>query len=67
MSAFLITLEAARINAGFTQKEIADKIGVRVETVSSWENGRTQPKAIQLRSLCKLYGVNMNHIFLGKR
>ncbi len=33
-----ITLKAARVNAGLTQKEVAGKMGVSVQTINKWEN-----------------------------
>lgn len=34
-----ITLRAARVNAGYTQMEAANKIGVSKESISNWERG----------------------------
>jgi len=35
-------LEAARIKAGFSQKQLAEAIGIRQTMVSEFENGRRQ-------------------------
>lgn len=32
-----ISLEAARVNAGLTQKELAEKLGVSNTTIVNWE------------------------------
>lgn len=60
-----ISLKAARTNAGFTQKEVAEQLDVTVETVRNWERGRSYPNAIRIQALEKLYGVPYdNLIFL---
>ena len=60
-----ITLKAARVNAGLTQKEAAEKLNVSNKTLCSWENGLSVPKADKIDSICSLYGVGYdNLIFL---
>lgn len=36
-------LKRERLLAGLRQKDVADKIGVKVNTVSTWENNRSTP------------------------
>lgn len=50
------TLKAARVNAGFTQKQAAEKLGVSNKTLSSWEKGKTAPDWTKVSALCELYG-----------
>lgn len=57
-----ISLKAARINAGFSQKEAANLLKVSNKTLSNWENGDTFPSAKKIECLCKLYGVSYNNI-----
>ena len=38
-----ITLEAARVNAGYTQEQAASNLGVSRSTIINWENGKTIP------------------------
>lgn len=57
-----ITLEAARRNAGFTQKEAAEKLGISNKTLGNWENYTTYPTVLQAESLCSLYGVSYDNI-----
>lgn len=59
---FKITLKAARVNAGLSQKEVADALEVSNKTVGSWENGETYPSAAKIDALCKLYGVPYDNI-----
>ena len=63
-----ITLEAARVNAGYSQKEAADKLGVSNCTLLRWEKGISMPKANQIVAICDLYGVPYDMlIFLPNR
>lgn len=58
----LITLRAARINAGMTQVEVAKHFGVCRQTVASWERAGKLPKAVKVQRLCDLYGVSPQSI-----
>lgn len=52
-----ITLEAARVNVGLSQKAVAKELGISNKTLSSWENGDTFPSAKYIGELCRLYNV----------
>lgn len=52
-----MTLEAARVNAGYTQKTAAERLGISNSTLCSWENGKSFPKADQIEKICGLYGI----------
>lgn len=57
-----ISLKAARVNAGLSQKEVATSLKVSNKTVHSWENGDTSPSAKHIDALCELYGVSYNNL-----
>lgn len=57
-----ISLKAARVNAGLTQKEVALHCKVSNKTVCSWENGETFPSAEKIDILCSLYGISYDNI-----
>lgn len=59
-----ITLKAARVNAGMTQKLVADRLGVSRCTILNWENGKQNIGIPQFTSLCGVYGVKAEDIFL---
>lgn len=59
-----ISLKAARVNAGFTQLEIAKKLRKNKQTIVNWENGKTAIDAGNFATLCLLYGVGEDDIFL---
>ena len=62
-----VSLKAARINAGYTQKQAADLVGVTPSTIIKWESGKTFPKADKFAELCKIYKADFNDIFLPVR
>ena len=57
-----ISLKAARVNAGFSQKTAADMLDVSNKTLCNWENGATFPSADKIDAICKLYGVSYDII-----
>ncbi len=59
-----ITLEAARVNAHLTQKELAEILGVSNATVVNWEKGKTEPSLSQLKKISELSGIPSDFIFI---
>ena len=57
-----ISLRAARVNAGFSQSEVANSLKISTKTLSNWENGDTFPSAKKIESLCKLYNISYDDI-----
>ena len=51
-------LARARNGRGVLQSDLAAQVGVRVGTLSSWEQGHTTPDANQLRELCRILHVS---------
>lgn len=52
-----ITIKAARVNVGLSQKEAAERLGVSNKTLGNWENGITYPPVDKIPDICNLYGV----------
>ena len=48
--------------SGMTQTEIANKIGVCQQAVSSYVNGQKMPALDTLANLCKLLDLDANYI-----
>ena len=59
-----ITLEAARVNAGLTQDQVAEKMQLTRATIIAWEKGRKILKIWELDALCEIYGLIRDDIFL---
>lgn len=62
-----ITLKAARVNVGLTQKEVADRIGVSETTIFNWENGKSRITFEGLVMLANLYKMGVDDFLLPKR
>ena len=56
------TIRELREARGWTQLQLAYKLGVTPATVSNWERGVFEPKAGQLRALARAFGVSMDEI-----
>ena len=62
-----ITLKAARVNANFTQKEAAKKLGISKGTLASYEMYSTIPSVDTAKKIADLYGLEVDGIiFLPK-
>ena len=59
-----ISLEAARVNARFTQKDAAKALGISVATLRNYESGKTTPDWNLVRRIEKLYNYPVDYIFL---
>ena len=59
-----ISLEAARVNAKLTQKELAEILGVSNATIVNWERGNSEPNLTQLRKISELSGIPLDFVFL---
>lgn len=59
-----ITLEAARVNTGLTQEQLAEKMGVSRYTVIDWENGKREMRAAYLYMFCHITGFSEDDILL---
>ena len=62
-----ISLKAARVNAGLTQKEAGEKIGVDTGTIRSWEQGESEPRISQAYAIAELYGIPLDSIIFFTR
>lgn len=57
------TLIASRLNAGITQKKMADKIGVTVEQYADMESSILGIKSNHLQKICDVLGVSLDALF----
>lgn len=57
-----ISLPAARVNAGLSQKSAAVKLGISNKTLCSWEKGKTFPDQPMIEKICALYGRSYDSI-----
>lgn len=57
-----LSLEALRVNAGMTQQDVADVLGVSRSTVIKWESDVVDKKGLVIYALSKLYGAEIDNI-----
>lgn len=60
-------IKKLRGEKGFTQDALAEKINVTRQTISSWENGRTQPDIDMLELLADALEVGIEEIIYGEK
>jgi len=62
---FYITLRAARVNVGLSQKDVAELLGVHSDTISKYElDSSNIPRALS-KQLVSIYQVPEERIFFG--
>jgi DNA-binding XRE family transcriptional regulator len=59
-----ISLAGARVTAGLTQKDLAEKLGVSRTSINKWEKGKQSITPIHLIAYCKICGFETDEIFL---
>lgn len=57
-----ISIKAARVNAGMTQKEAAFKLGVSKDTIGNWERGKSFPSIKIIPEIEKIYKIKYENI-----
>lgn len=57
-----MTLKALRVNKNLKQREAGELIGVREETIRSWEQGKTYPDVRQIKQIEKVYDTTYDNI-----
>lgn len=56
-----------RKEQSFTQRQLADMLGISDKTVSKWETGNGMPEVSLMMPLCELLHINVNELLSGKR
>ena len=62
---FCNNLKAARKECGYTQKEVAVRLGVVESCYANWEQGRTEPSIESLRNLGDILKVDLETLING--
>ncbi|AQL56442.1 helix-turn-helix transcriptional regulator [Abyssicoccus albus] len=57
-----LNIKTWRIEAGMTQQDVADKLGVARQTVGDWESGNKVLSGVVIYALAKLYGTEVDFI-----
>ena len=67
MSDVAKNLKCLRKQAAMTQEELAERLHVTRQVVSSWETGKTQPDIETLTALAEILGTDVNELICGPR
>jgi len=59
-----IPFKAARVAAGLTQQDLADKMGISRATVNEWETGKRVIRTPYLYLFCQITGFSEDDIIL---
>lgn len=59
-------IASARRKAGLTQDELAVYLNVTRQTISNWENGKSQPDIQALKKLADIFSVPVEQLIYGQ-
>ena len=62
---FAQRLRRLRKKAGFSQEELAFRIGVHLNTVSRWEKGVDLPKTLKFKKLAEILNISEDELLHG--
>lgn len=60
---FSVRLKELRLQHGFRQEELAEKIGIKRNSYSDWENGKCKPNYEKLEKIADFFGVSLDWLF----
>jgi transcriptional regulator with XRE-family HTH domain len=55
---FKDNLKQLRKDAGLTQSQLAEKLGISFKTLSHWESGYTEPSILMLTKLKEIFAIS---------
>ncbi|WP_374788052.1 helix-turn-helix domain-containing protein [Lactococcus lactis] len=67
MSVFAEQLKTLRKINGITQKELAEKLKIKQNSYSDWENGKSEPNIEMLVRLADYFDVSVDYLLGRKR
>lgn len=56
----------ARKQAGLTQEQLGEALGVSRQAVSKWESGQANPDVSYVVKMCELFGTSADWLLIGK-
>lgn len=62
-----ISIKAARVESGYTQESLAEKLGVSKRTVINWENGESEIKPYVVYSLAYVFQMSDDFLRVPER
>ena len=65
MKSFGENLKYERKNAGLTQQQLADKMGIKQQQLSRWERDEIEPAVSSIVAIAKALDVSFDDLFDG--
>lgn len=62
-----ISMAAARVNAGLSQEQIAEKMGISRPYYADLENGKREIKPVYFYAFCHIVNMSESDVFLPER
>ncbi|QGX97828.1 helix-turn-helix domain-containing protein [Roseovarius faecimaris] len=59
-------LSGAREEAGMTQQELAQRLGVKIKTLKAWEDDLSEPRANKLSMMAGMLNVSLSWLLTGE-
>ena len=59
-------IAACRKNAGLTQMQLAEKLGITDRAISKWETGKALPDSSLMLEVCDLLGITVTDLLSGE-
>ncbi|NCC58849.1 MAG: XRE family transcriptional regulator [Synergistales bacterium] len=56
------TLKILRTQAGFTQSQLAEKVGLSLNTILNFEKGRREPRSSDLQKIAVVLGCEISEL-----
>ncbi len=66
MSEFSEKLKKLRVNAGYTQADVARRLGIASSTIGMYEQGRREPDMEIISKICELFHVSPTYLMSPK-
>ena len=60
-------IASMRKEQSYTQRQLADLLGISDKTVSKWERGNGLPEVSLMLPLCECLHINVNELLSGQR
>jgi DNA-binding XRE family transcriptional regulator len=57
-----ISLEAARVNAGYNKSRAAKLLGLSIPTLTKIEQGHRRIKPVELEGMAKMYNIDKKYL-----
>ena len=58
-------IKQIRKEAGLTQEKFAERLGLRRQTIATYETGRSEPMDTIIFSICREFNINENWLRYG--